>query len=272
MPVSKEEILFSIIVNVSGEWFTTVHSDNYETNWLSTTLEDIDVDSIDGWEETYPQDITISEPWIPSEIQDIENNMPWGAAIEQDIDYVLPWGKTTPLDVTNYTDFTKGTGEVITSDNFAGPWETPWRGSKSIIMINNEIGFTVNGQSVQLLEVNTSTDWDSYCWDFKAVIASRADANICRPGGQPSGEAQIKEGILTVNEYSWDFYIEDISENYEYGSGAYNISGRSRTARIAPPYAAGENRTFSTQRTYPAMIQDELTNSASGIWEDHSDI
>lgn len=244
---------FTFTLGAEGEIYCSV-SRSTEISWAASSAKDVD----------------FSLPWQTSTAQDKDFELPWGVTTALDKDFELPWGVSVPLDVDSFTGFTRGTGTTPQND-FKDDCVIPWRVTGGVIVINNTSTLSVDGTDVKILSANVRSDWDSFCWTVNCKIAGRAGANVCRPNAD--GSIRAKVGILTINEYSWDFYIENIQESYDFANGgSYDISGRSTTVRIAQPYAAPQTKEYDTNTTYYALVSDELTDSLSDIAYNFDDI
>ena len=278
----------NMIVPCSCSWSTSVSLDtDCESAWAKTVAKDVQCES--AWERSIPIDKQCNSAWSKALTVDLLCESAWEIALSIDVLCESGWDIATPIDkqcesawsrvlfvdVNCQSAWSRGLfvdvlcesgwniGNVIDvicqaeydeDKVIIGPTpqgcESAWIATGSVIMIKNDVTLirVSDGQKINILSASVSTDIDSWTWNFSAICNTRVDAEYARPTGQ--GPIEVR---LNINEYYWHFWVEQISENYEYGNGTYNIQGRSPSCSLAKPYAILQTKTWDST-SYPLGI------------------
>lgn len=116
------------------------------------------------------------------------------------------------------------------------------------------------GESIPCHRLQISTDADAWCWSFSADIAATQLPAIAPENGDPV------EVQATINGIAWRFLVEKIRRHRAFGKSGLTISGRSRTAWLAAPYAAPVNHASATPITAQQIINDALPSDWALDW------
>lgn len=99
-------------------------------------------------------------------------------------------------------------------------------------MILNEISANLaDGTPLILLSLNIRSDMSGYCWQADLTVAPDSFAKI--------HFRQPEQSVISVflNGERFDFLAEDFSDNRQFGTRSYTITGRSITAHLGAAYA-----------------------------------
>jgi hypothetical protein len=227
-------------------WGGTLHTDaDIQIPWLQAIPTDPDivlpwVKTIDTdaditlpWAKTGTVDVSTVLPWWMMLAVDVETRLAWGKTLTVDVGVKCPWSKTIALDVSNFTGFTEGEGEYVKQALFKD-FKLPWIAAARIIMYEQNITFTrvSNSANIRLLSASVDIDVDSWCWQMRVTLPSKTDADLVRPD---PGTGEMTEVELSINGYTWRFLVTELSENYAWAKGTYNITGYSPTYLLGDP-------------------------------------
>lgn len=106
-------------------------------------------------------------------------------------------------------------------------------------------------------QIALSVDYDSWAWDVRLVLHDRTALQLVAPDG--SGPKEIE---VTANGYTWTALVERYEEDRRFGRAAYVVSGRSRSAYLAAPYASARSYEETAARNAQQLAVAEL--GASG--------
>lgn len=109
---------------------------------------------------------------------------------------------------------------------------------------------------VGVLSMSLSSKIDSWCWDFKAVLESRADLDKVRSIDGSPVPVEVE-----INGWKWVVMIEDSEGSRQFPKGSWSVSGRSLSAELASPYAPIKTYTESNQRLARQLAESELENT-----------
>ena len=106
---------------------------------------------------------------------------------------------------------------------------------------------------VEVLNMQLSSGIDSWCWDFRATLGSAADLALLKSetGDPVPVEAEI-------NGWKWIVMIEDSSGGRQFPKGSVTVTGRSRSAWLAAPYAPVKTYTETQERLARQLAEAEL--------------
>lgn len=110
---------------------------------------------------------------------------------------------------------------------------------------------------VPVLGASLGSDLDSWAWDVRLVLPDRDALELVSPlsgvGGAP---VEIE---ATVNGYVWTALVEGFEERREFGKSGFTVTGRSRSAYLAAPYALPRSHEEAEARTAVQLAEAELT-------------
>ncbi len=105
-------------------------------------------------------------------------------------------------------------------------------------------------------EVSVRTDRSSWCWQIDFSPARKEDLALVMPTGATPVEIEI-----TINGYVWTAICEGYTRDCKHSSSDYRVTGRSRTALLAAPYAPALVYSQASARNVSQLVADELTDT-----------
>lgn len=105
--------------------------------------------------------------------------------------------------------------------------------------------------------ISLSVDYDSWAWDVRLALPNREALQLVAPDAGGPREVEI-----TANGYTWTALVERYQDERRFGRSAYTVSGRSRSAYLAAPYAPARSYEETADRTAQQLAVAEL--GASG--------
>ena len=110
-----------------------------------------------------------------------------------------------------------------------------------------------DGAVINVLRASVSIDVDSWAWSMRADLASSADLALVAPIG-----TTLQDVELTINGHVWRFTVESQSRGRRFNQSTFSISGRSRSAALALPYAETLTYTEASTKTAQQLALDAL--------------
>lgn len=104
--------------------------------------------------------------------------------------------------------------------------------------------------------VGISSSVDAWGCSFDIGLADSAHLALLKPTA--AGPRQIE---ITLNGYVWTAIIEHYSTRREYSAGGVSLTGRSRTALLAAPYAPARARVSTEARSMAQLVGEELADT-----------
>ncbi|QHB72085.1 hypothetical protein GQ674_12655 [Stenotrophomonas sp. 364] len=107
---------------------------------------------------------------------------------------------------------------------------------------------------VQSLSIASSVDaWGS---SFDIELADVVELALLKPTA--AGPRQVE---ITLNGYVWTAVIESHSRRREWNAAGVTLTGRSRTALLAAPYAPGRAKATTEVRSASQLVAEELADT-----------
>jgi hypothetical protein len=103
-------------------------------------------------------------------------------------------------------------------------------------LMHNTAALTLfDGTPLPTVSMTISTDADSWCWALSASLYGiDVDALI-----SPEAPAYLPRQVrATINDWTWEFIVDEPRLSRRFGRAEVSISGRSRSAWLAAPFAA----------------------------------
>lgn len=123
-------------------------------------------------------------------------------------------------------------------------------------IMHNKITADINGEPLDLLALNLTTDTASYCWQGDITLSPASFAKLKIDQRAAGDEAVI---TLRINGNRWDILAEDYRDTRKFIGHTYSITGRSITAKLGADYAKGRHSKYDAAR-YARQIADEQLN------------
>lgn len=109
---------------------------------------------------------------------------------------------------------------------------------------------------VPALSVSLTTDADSWAWGLTLTLPDREALALVSPvAGEPVAVQ------VTINGHVWTALVESFAERRQFGNTGFTVTGRSRSALLAAPYAAAESRIETQARTAAQLAEAALTDT-----------
>jgi len=122
--------------------------------------------------------------------------------------------------------------------------------------MHNKITADINGEPLDLLALNLTTDTASYCWQGDITLSPASFAKLNIDGRTAGDEAVI---TIRINGNRWDILAEDYRDTRKFIGHTYTVTGRSITAKLGADYAKGRHSKYDAAR-YARQIADEQLN------------
>lgn len=135
---------------------------------------------------------------------------------------------------------------------------------RSVYMLTNTVTLALadTGQPIPARSLRLAIDVDSWCWSWSASVPASWLATLTAAVGD------LVELIATVNGTSFRLAVERISRERSFGQAGLSISGRSRAAWLAEPYADVVSRGNTTAMTAQQLMAAALTDNGVSIgWD-----
>ena len=123
-------------------------------------------------------------------------------------------------------------------------------------VMHNKITADLNGEPLDLLALNLTTDTASYCWQGDITLSPASFAKLKIDQRAAGDEAVI---TLRINGNRWDILAEDYRDTRKFIGHSYTVTGRSITAKLGADYAKGRHSKYDAAR-YARQIADEQLN------------
>ncbi len=107
---------------------------------------------------------------------------------------------------------------------------------------------------------------DTWGYSFDIELADSKQLALLRP---TASGPQVVE--VNLNGYLWTAVIESYATRREWQGGGVTLSGRSRTALLAAPYAPARAKATTEDRSVAQLVDEELTDTGYGASYDTVD-
>lgn len=109
---------------------------------------------------------------------------------------------------------------------------------------------------IAVSSVSISGDVGTWCYSMDMQLADASHLPLLKPTA--SGPREVR---VTINGYAYTFIIESYSHNRQFGETGVSVSGRSRTALLATPYAPTRSKTATEALTMAQLVDAELADT-----------
>lgn len=109
---------------------------------------------------------------------------------------------------------------------------------------------------IEVLEISLAGGADAWGWSIEMTLADDAALALLMPNAD--GPRPVR---ITLNGYVWTGIIESHQRTRELGNRSVRVSGRSRTALLAGPYAPARNKVSTEERSAAQLIDEELAST-----------
>lgn len=111
--------------------------------------------------------------------------------------------------------------------------------------------------------ISSSDAWGS---SFDIGLADGAHLALLKPTA--AGPRQIE---ITLNGYVWTMIVEQYTTRREFNAGGVTLTGRSRTALLAAPYAPARAKVTAEARSMAQLVDEELSDTGYSVSYDTVD-
>lgn len=132
------------------------------------------------------------------------------------------------------------------------------RPQRRTYVVINEVSFVrlPDRVPIELARVSLSAGRSAWGWTFDIELADAGQLGLLKPTA--SGPRQFE---LVLNGYVWTGIIESFQKQREFAGGGVRLSGRSRTALLAPPYAPARVKATTEERSMAQLVAEELADT-----------
>jgi len=116
-----------------------------------------------------------------------------------------------------------------------------------------------NGNEIQALDGNYSTDRNSWCWSYSLTVPASEISKLSSIGGKP---VILK---IEVNGSEHHMLLESRTRSRKFAQDTFNLIGRSQSALLDAPYAPTRSFLQENERTARQLCQAELDRVNSPI-------
>lgn len=106
---------------------------------------------------------------------------------------------------------------------------------------------------IDAADVVVSGSRDNWCWSFQASVLTRSSFNLLA-----RDEDGPKSVEVSIDGHTFNFLVEDPSEDRSTGQTRFSIGGRSRTALLAAPYTPPRGYANDSDISSGALAEREL--------------
>lgn len=109
---------------------------------------------------------------------------------------------------------------------------------------------------IDMSGVTITSSADAWGSTFDFELADIDQLPLLKPS--KAGPRQVE---VTLNGYTWTALVESYSTRREWASSGINLTGRSRTALLAAPYAPGRVKVTTEDRSVAQLVDEELADT-----------
>lgn len=109
---------------------------------------------------------------------------------------------------------------------------------------------------IEVSRIALSASRGSWGWTFDVELAGPAQLSLLKPTA--AGPRQFE---VVLNGYVWTGIIESFQQQREFAGGGVTLSGRSRTALLAAPYAPARVKATTEDRSMAQLVAEEVSDT-----------
>lgn len=106
---------------------------------------------------------------------------------------------------------------------------------------------------IEVTRISLAASRGAWGWTFDFELADPGQLALLKPTA--AGPRQFE---ITLNGYVWTGIVETFQKQREFAGGGVRLSGRSRTALLAAPYAPARVKASSEDRSMAQLVAEEL--------------
>lgn len=109
---------------------------------------------------------------------------------------------------------------------------------------------------IEVTRISLGASRSTWGWTFDIELADPQQLALLKPTA--AGPRQFE---VNLNGYVWTGIIESFQKQREFNGGGVRLSGRSRTALLAAPYAPARVKTTTEERSMAQLVAEELADT-----------
>lgn len=109
---------------------------------------------------------------------------------------------------------------------------------------------------IEVESVGIAGDGNAWGWSLEMSLANVDQLALLTP--TVSGRREVR---VTVNSAVWTFVIEDFTRQRVHPTRSVSVTGRSRSALLAAPYAPARSKVTTEPRTVAQLVDEELAST-----------
>lgn len=109
---------------------------------------------------------------------------------------------------------------------------------------------------IEVTRISLAASRGAWGWTFDFELADPSQLALLKPTA--AGPRQFE---ITLNGYVWTGIVETFQKQREFAGGGVRLSGRSRTALLAAPYAPARVKASSEDRSMAQLVAEELADT-----------
>lgn len=122
------------------------------------------------------------------------------------------------------------------------------------IMHNLTVSALPAYDEIDAIDIRMKIDIDSYAWSLAMNVADGIE--LIKPG-----ELGVKETQINIDGHKFNFIVESYTQNEQFASKSWFVSGRSKTAYLTAPYKLPISATYGDALLASQIVNTELLNS-----------
>lgn len=122
----------------------------------------------------------------------------------------------------------------------------------------NEVSFVrlPDRTPIEVSRISLSASRSAWGWTFDVELADPTQLPLLKPTA--AGPRQFE---VSLNGHVWTGIIESFQKQREFADGGVRLSGRSRTALLAAPYAPARVKVANEDRSMAQLVAEELADT-----------
>lgn len=128
---------------------------------------------------------------------------------------------------------------------------------RTYVVINNlSVVRLPDREPIEVTSVSIGSSIDAWGSSYDLELADSGQLALLKPTA--TGPRQVE---ISLNGYTWTAIIESYARRREWSSSGVTLTGRSRTALLAAPYAPGRVKATSEDRSVAQLVDEELADT-----------
>lgn len=109
---------------------------------------------------------------------------------------------------------------------------------------------------IEVARLSLSSSRSAWGWTFDIELADPRQLDLLKPTA--AGPRQFE---IELNGYLWTGIVESFQKQREFNGGGVRLTGRSRTALLAAPYAPARVKATTEDRSMAQLVAEELADT-----------